>query len=73
MSLHRAEIANKDALVTLVLKLLTWSLQAGMPNTDKIVKIPAGITRLFQSHLDWNLYSNKQDQLNVRQVQHSTP
>ncbi|KAK9838967.1 hypothetical protein WJX74_006865 [Apatococcus lobatus] len=43
-------------------------LEAGLPNGDKIVKIPAGITRLFQSHLDWNLYSNKQDQLHARQV-----
>ena len=43
-------------------------LQAGLPNDDKIVKIPAGITRLFQSHLDWNLYSNKQPQLHNRQV-----
>ena len=44
------------------------STQAGSPHGDQSVKIPVGITRLFQSQLDWNLYSSKQPQLNHRQV-----
>ncbi|KAK9820721.1 hypothetical protein WJX74_003026 [Apatococcus lobatus] len=43
-------------------------LEAGLPHGDRLVKVPVGITRLFQSHLDWNLYSGKQSQLNNRQV-----
>ena len=42
--------------------------KAGAPHGDMMLKIPAGITRLFQSQFDWNLYSNKQRQLLGRQV-----
>lgn len=38
------------------------------------IKVPAGITRLFKSNLDWNLYSDDQKALNDRKVQpHALP
>ncbi len=36
------------------------------------IKVPAGITRLFKSNLDWNLYSDDQEALNDRKVQPDT-
>jgi choline dehydrogenase-like flavoprotein len=35
-------------------------LEAGPGNTSRDVKIPAAITRLFRSPLDWNLFSELQ-------------
>lgn len=35
-------------------------LEAGPSNTSRDVKVPAGITRLFRSPLDWNLFSELQ-------------
>lgn len=43
-------------------------LEAGAENKDFEVKAPAGITRLFKSKLDWNMYSQLQQQLDSRQV-----
>jgi choline dehydrogenase-like flavoprotein len=43
-------------------------LEAGGDNKSMNVKVPAGLTRLFQSVLDWNLYSNRQQQLDDRNV-----
>lgn len=42
--------------------------QAGGPNNSRDVTIPAAITRLFKSALDWNLYSDKVKDLNERKV-----
>eukprot|EP01023_Acetabularia_acetabulum_P055008 TRINITY_DN6289_c1_g3_i2.p1 TRINITY_DN6289_c1_g3~~TRINITY_DN6289_c1_g3_i2.p1 ORF type:complete len:611 (-),score=97.45 TRINITY_DN6289_c1_g3_i2:461-2293(-) len=33
-------------------------LEAGAPNKSLLVKAPAGIGKLFQSDLDWNLFTN---------------
>ena len=43
-------------------------VQAGVPNTSFDVKVPAALTRLFKSNLDWNLYSKRQEQLADRNV-----
>ena len=43
--------------------------QAGGENKAMDIKVPAGITRLFKSNLDWNLYSDDQEALNDRKVQ----
>lgn len=43
-------------------------LEAGPDNTSRDVKIPAAITRLFRSPLDWNLFSELQPQLAERQI-----
>nr|7AV4_AAA Chain AAA, Fatty acid photodecarboxylase, chloroplastic [Chlorella variabilis] len=43
-------------------------LEAGPDNTSRDVKIPAAITRLFRSPLDWNLFSELQEQLAERQI-----
>nr|WGL47427.1 fatty acid photodecarboxylase [Chlorella sorokiniana] len=43
-------------------------LEAGPDNTSRDVKIPAAITRLFRSPLDWNLFSSLQPQLAERQI-----
>jgi choline dehydrogenase-like flavoprotein len=43
-------------------------LEAGPGNTSRDVKIPAAITRLFRSPLDWNLFSELQHQLAERQI-----
>lgn len=44
------------------------SLQAGGDNKALDITVPAGITRLFKSNLDWQLYSDNQEQLNDRKV-----
>ncbi len=43
-------------------------LEAGPDNTSRDVRIPAAITRLFRSPLDWNLFSSLQPQLAERQI-----
>jgi hypothetical protein len=43
-------------------------LEAGPDNTSRDVKIPAAITRLFRSPLDWNMFSELQQQLAHRQI-----
>ncbi|CAL5223510.1 g6037 [Coccomyxa viridis] len=43
-------------------------LEAGGRNESKEVKMPAGLTRLFKSKLDWNLYSSLQEAANNRQI-----
>eukprot|EP00891_Asterochloris_glomerata_P004901 jgi/Astpho2/4901/Aster-05830 len=43
-------------------------LEAGVPNTSFDVKVPAALTRLFKSNLDWNLYSKRQEQLADRNI-----
>lgn len=43
-------------------------MQAGGSNDSVNVRMPAGITRLFKSELDWNLYTNKQEGVNDRRV-----
>jgi choline dehydrogenase-like flavoprotein len=43
-------------------------LEAGGDNNALDVKVPAGITRLFKSHLDWNLYTDQQEELDERKV-----
>lgn len=47
--------------------------QAGGDNTSKDVSIPAAITRLFKSALDWNLYSDNVKDLNDRKVLEPAP
>lgn len=42
--------------------------QAGGKNETRDVKTPAGLTRLFKSALDWNLYSSLQHEANDRKV-----
>jgi hypothetical protein len=44
------------------------SLQAGGDNKALDIKVPAGITRLFKSNLDWQLYSDNQKTLDDRKV-----
>ncbi|PSC67760.1 glucose-methanol-choline oxidoreductase [Micractinium conductrix] len=43
-------------------------LEAGADNVSRDVKVPAAITRLFRSPLDWNLFSELQEQLAARQI-----
>ncbi|KAK9805156.1 hypothetical protein WJX72_002610 [[Myrmecia] bisecta] len=43
-------------------------LEAGCENNSRDVKIPAGLTRLFKSALDWNLYTRPQEALDDRKV-----
>lgn len=43
-------------------------LEAGGENKAQDITVPAGITRLFKSTLDWNLYSPAQSELNDRKV-----
>lgn len=43
-------------------------LEAGPVQQDKTVSVPAGITRLFQSKFDWNLFSTKQPLLHDREL-----
>lgn len=43
-------------------------IEAGPPNNSINTRIPAALTRLFRSNLDWNLFSRLQPQLNDRQV-----
>jgi len=43
-------------------------LEAGGENKAQDIKVPAGITRLFKSNLDWNLYSDDQKALDDRKV-----
>ena len=48
---------------------LSWAFpQAGGGNDAVQVRIPAGITRLFKSDLDWNLYTNRQEGAADRRV-----
>ena len=44
------------------------TLQAGGSNDALHVRIPAGITRLFKSELDWNLYTSRQEGVADRRV-----
>lgn len=44
--------------------------QAGGDNKALDVKVPIGITRLFKSNLDWNLYTDQQEPLEERKVGH---
>ena len=44
------------------------TLQAGGPNNSRDVSIPAAITRLFKSPLDWNLYTDKEKALHERKA-----
>lgn len=46
--------------------------QAGGDNKALDVKVPAGITRLFKSNLDWNLYTDQQKPLDERKVRTGT-
>jgi glycine/D-amino acid oxidase-like deaminating enzyme len=55
---NRLSAAGKRVLV----------LEAGPDNTSRDVKIPAALTRLFRSPLDWNLFSERQQQLAARQI-----
>lgn len=41
-------------------------LEAGSGKQNKLIHIPSGITRLFKSEYDWNLYSTLQSQLEER-------
>jgi hypothetical protein len=43
-------------------------VQAGGDNKALDIKVPAGITRLFKSNLDWQLYSDNQKTLNDRKA-----
>ena len=43
-------------------------MQAGKPNKAVELKVPAGLARLFKSHLDWNLYTSTQPALDGREV-----
>lgn len=43
-------------------------LEAGPVKSDMAVRTPAGITRLFKSAFDWNLYSTRQQQLDDRYI-----
>ena len=45
--------------------------QAGGSNDALHVRIPAGITRLFKSELDWNLYTSRQEGVADRRVSHA--
>ena len=42
--------------------------QAGGDNKSRDITIPAAITRLFKSQLDWNLYSNREKHLDDRKA-----
>ena len=42
--------------------------QAGGDNKSRDITIPAAITRLFKSQLDWNLYSNREQHLDDRKA-----
>lgn len=55
---NRLSAAGKRVLV----------LEAGPDNTSRDVRIPAALTRLFRSPLDWNLFSERQQQLAARQI-----
>lgn len=60
---------HNQALQMIPLWLLSAiALQAGGKNESKEVKMPAGLTRLFKSPLDWNLYSSLQEAANDRQA-----
>lgn len=49
-------------------------LEAGPDRTDAFeVKVPAGITRLFRSPLDWGLYTDRQKPLGQREVNLVSP
>ena len=50
--------------------LLVADVQAGGDNKSRDVTIPAAITRLFKSPLDWNLYSNREHKLDDRKASH---
>lgn len=43
-------------------------IEAGTKKQNYLVDVPAGITQLFKSQFDWNLYSTIQEQLNHRSV-----
>eukprot|EP01024_Parvocaulis_polyphysoides_P023180 TRINITY_DN2142_c0_g1_i7.p1 TRINITY_DN2142_c0_g1~~TRINITY_DN2142_c0_g1_i7.p1 ORF type:complete len:611 (-),score=79.85 TRINITY_DN2142_c0_g1_i7:417-2249(-) len=43
-------------------------LEAGMPNKSLLVKAPAGIAKLFQSALDWNLFTTPLHTANDRNI-----
>lgn len=43
-------------------------LEAGSGKQDKTIRVPAGITRLFKSDYDWNIYSTPQQQLDLRSL-----
>ena len=43
-------------------------LEAGPATNTRDVSVPAAITRLFRSPLDWNLFSERQAQLADRQI-----
>ena len=47
----------------------SW-LQAGGDNNSPDVSIPAAIVKLFKSNLDWNMYSDKEEDLDKRKVRH---
>ena len=51
-----------------VVAMSSVNLQVGGKNESKEVKMPAGLTRLFKSKLDWNLYSSLQEAANNRQA-----
>lgn len=43
-------------------------LESGPDNTSRNTRIPAAFTRIFRSTLDWNLFTDRQQQLADRQV-----
>ena len=43
-------------------------LEAGSGEQNSLIHTPAGITRLFKSPFDWDLYSTEQKQLDQRSV-----
>lgn len=81
MPIGTADSAEKQIQHTAVAKSVVQShahavvwcgAQAGGENKAQDIKVPAGITRLFKSNLDWNLYSDDQKALDDRKV-HQSP
>lgn len=60
-----AVIANRlsaDPAVSVV------ALEAGPPNTNKFIRIPAAFSKLFRSELDWNYLTEPQKELGGREI-----
>jgi choline dehydrogenase-like flavoprotein len=44
------------------------ALEAGPPDKDKIIRIPAAFSKLFRSDFDWNYLTEPQKELNGREI-----
>ncbi|MGV0745559.1 GMC family oxidoreductase [Mycolicibacterium sp. XJ870] len=43
-------------------------LEAGLPDKDKFIRIPAAFAKLFRSAVDWNYLTEPQEELSGRQI-----